>query len=262
MEDKGGGLMFERRTPYYYTGEGEVLISRLITGGQVEGYTPIGKVSQVLLLISEQFKTHPNARSRGVPDKAALSSLEVNVVIDVEQADNQALAWLFKGQSQIIAPASATEFFVVCPGFRYAVSKIGLTSLIVKNVEDTITYVDGENYVCNLAVGGIQILEDQSGAGNAINCNDTIRVIFNYAEQYDFTGIGTVDYEYRMRVEGLNTAQDYTPVVMDFYRVAPQLVVDFKLIAEKRKGSQLSSVLLRDTLRPAMDQVFTIKSMQ
>lgn len=254
--------MFERLTPYYYAGGGEVLLSKRLSTGQPEGFLPLGKVSKAALQVKELFRTHRESRREGDIDKAQSTGIQVDITLDVEQAEAATVALFLKGEAQSILAGTEVEYHQVCPGFRYAVRRIGLTGITIKDQAGVITYVGGLNYESSLDVGGFSILADQSGALNAITCNDVLKVEYTHGSQKELGDLNAVQEEYWMRIEGLNTAQDNTPVTLDFYKVMPQLVMAFSLLSEKRESSNLTSTLLCDFLRCQEDRFFKIRSLK
>lgn len=245
------------RQPAYYSGHGEILLSRLLENGEPEGFLRIGIVSAVRIRKTATVKEHLDLETAGLDlDHIIYTKKRTILEIDISSKSPEAIAIFHKGELSTIQAGTWTEQFAVKPGYSYSLPHLSPTSLQVKSIGG-IVYENLLNYtVTNQRCGTLEINLDQSSAAAPISDGEIVRVSYSYPEQQVVKPFSNAQEVVRLRFEAINNVNGQ-PVVIDCFRVSQD--VESRLIAQSKKAEQttITFQLLADKTK--QDQYFTEK---
>lgn len=231
--------------PTYYSGGGQFLLSRILSGGSQEGFVSIGKVSSVSIRKTATPREHNNYENKDV-DIDSVFYVNKRIIIDIEFTENTPEARAFFNRGEVVAvPAvtGATAEFIVKPGFSYYLGKLNVKNAVIKNTSGQI--LDSNNYQSSLEFGGIYILPDQSGAANPILIGDSVFVTYDYPEQKEIDPLTRPNDVYALRFNGINNVGG-APVVLDCYRASVNIENTLQVAGKKVAKTDLSFILTAD----------------
>lgn len=90
---------------------------------------------------------------------------------------------------------------------------------------------------------------------------DAITVDYTYATQYKVDGLTTGSKELFMRFEGLNTAEDNSPVVIEVFKFSTDPFKELALIGDGVQSFVLEGSVLADTTRQTGSKYFAVKKL-
>jgi len=159
---------------YYNTGGGELYFTP-ITDGVLGTEVAFGQTENVSFNISVETITHDNTEScttfedmnilKKVTGKLSIETLEIS-------PDNLERAYLGKKVSTVVASGSGVSDTVTFTALdtAYDIGVKYLSNVVVKNSDDSVTYVEGTDYTVNYDKGLITALSTGSiGAGDTCN---------------------------------------------------------------------------------------------
>lgn len=232
-------------SPAYYSGGGQFLLSRILSGGSQEGFFSLGKVSSVSIRKTATPREHNNYENKDV-DIDSVFYTKKRIIIDVEFAENTPEARAFFNRGEVVSVPAAigvTAEFVVKPGLSYYLDKLNVENVVIKNTSGQA--LDSNNYQASLGFGGIYILPDQSGAANPILIGDRIFITYDHPEQKEIDPLTRSADVYALRFNGINNV-DGIPVVLDCYRASVDIENTLQISGKKVARTDLSFILTAD----------------
>lgn len=257
-------------TSEYFSGQGIVMIATKDgTSGDALGFTPIGNVTD-LSLSTEISKDEHKESSSGSRAVDLTLSTETNVTFSasLESMSSDNLAYALRGTKAAVAAGSV----VAGPGAGTAkLGKIGptghiqITSLLITNVAAVLTYVLGDNYTVDEASGSYYLMttaeQTAASAANLIAEDEVLEVGYSFADQVTtdaLTGASEVRW---IRFEGLNTAKDNEPVVVDIFKMEADLLSELSLISDEVNSFDLTGTVLSDATRVSGSKHFKVTTL-
>lgn len=250
-------MTITRKTPYFFTGQGKVFISERDTLGNPIGFKDIGRVSEVSLLLKDVIIEHHESRThQAFRDSIEYLSSDVDISLTVNQVNTETLNIFWNAANKSIDAGSSQEQITVDLGYQYGLSYTKVSNVVITDISGTTTYVEGNNYNIDLDTGTLEIIEDQSQAVIAINCNQELVINYDYDAQHKLC-YGVDDRkEYFFRFVGLNIAESNVPVVLECYRVGFYVLNQFKVQGQQSGTLDVRGALMKDALRPKGCQFF------
>ncbi len=199
-----------------YRGQGQVFLG-LRVSGRPAGLEFIGNVSELMLNPQTEKIEHMESQTGyNSIDKVIERALKVELSMTTDSMASENLARMVFGKLTKNAIATVTaENHKAYIGKLLILNNINVTIFTsLTNVAGTTTYVAGTDYeVVDLAAGMVKIL---AGA-----ITDGLDVRANYAVGASETvaAFGTPNTEYWLRFNGLNSAEDDNPVIIDCFKV-------------------------------------------
>ncbi len=256
------------KKPEYFSGQGVLLMADRGVDGSPMGFTPIGNVSELKTSIATTKFEHKDSTSgvRGT-DLTLVQEVKATASMTIESIDKDALALAMYGSSASIVGAAVTdEAATAYLGKWIATENIKISAVTITNVLKDTTYEEDKNYVLNLDAGSIQFLSDadQTAAGATVNVADAADILINYtfADQESvsalLTSVAPVKW---LRFEGLNTADNNNPVVIDLFKVQTDPLAELGLINSDISKMDITADVLSDDKRATGSKYLNIRKL-
>ena len=240
----------EIATPYRYAGQGRVLVSDRLADGTPAGFFDIGGVSKVDIICQDTILEHfSSVTGAAVRDKVFHLKRTVNVAITVTQLSISNIAWMFSGGVVDIPGGVSNTVISAKVGAIHALDYVNVSSVVVTSADGSIIYVEGLNYTINAEAGSIHINEDQSVAVDPIIDGAALLLSFSYTNQTEISPFTDNDSVVSLRFEGLNTAAEDKPVVLNFYKVSRGILKKFSVLSGHAATVDLDLQLIADQTR-------------
>lgn len=252
----------------YFSGQGSVLIAtKNTTTGEPEGFVPVGNVSALTIGVETTIFEHKESCSgvRGI-DKEIVQEIKVTVAMTMESINKENLALtLYGSDAEVTAGAASDEEVIAYLGKWQRMDNIKVDTVVVgDDAVPTISYVLGDNYLINEEAGSIYFMttaaQTAASAANLITEAQTIFLDYNFLQYDNIEGIiSSAAPERWIRFEGLNTADNDKPVIIDIYKMSIKPLAELALINEELAEMAVEGGALSDATRAAGSKYFTIK---
>lgn len=235
-------------TDRYYRGQGSVYLSERdpVTGQPTGGFRFLGNVPTLRISTTvQQIKHTESYTGQQLTDLVIETTKEAQLMMTLEYFDAQNLAFALYGTPTVIAGATVTNEAVIAqPGRHVPLANINLTSFTTL-VAGATTYVQGTDYVVNLKSGMLSFpVTGSIAAGTTVQAS---YVCGNIEKVSAFT---RTNREFWLRFDGLNTAENDNPVVIDCYRVRFMPQKQWDLIGNELSSMELDGDILFDSKQP------------
>lgn len=243
----------------YYSGQGSILLAeKSPTTGEPMGFIPVGNATALTLGIETSVFQHKESCSgtRGV-DKEIVQEIAVNVAMTLESLNKENLALAMYGSSALGTAGTVTDEQTALYLDKWMPLKnIKVSSVIVgDDAVPTTTYTEGTDYVLNPETGSIKAL-----TGGAITDGQVVFVDYSYDAYETIEAIlSSAAPERWVRFEGLNTANDNKPVVVDIYRMSVKPLAELALINEELAQMVVEGAALSDPTRTTGSKYYTVR---
>ncbi len=242
----------------YFSGQGALLLAQRDTNGNALGFRPVGNVSSLALAVETTVFEHKESCSgtRGI-DLEIVQEINVSMAMTMESLDKDNLALALYGESSEITGASATdEVVALWHDLWMPLENIQVSDVVVgDDATPTTTYVLDIDYELNLEAGTVKALSTGS-----ITNGQSVYLDYTYATQDDVQAVTSGAPPVRMaRFEGLNTADEDKPVVVDIYKASFQPLAELSLINEEITQLEVEVKVLADAFKLTGSQYFKIR---
>ena len=240
------------RVDRYYRGQGRVSFAeRNSETGAPQAFLFLGNCNELNLSIDTETAEHQESYTgQGIMDRYVETSQSamLNINLDNFIKENLALAMFGKATDKNAGSVSSgqAETHQARPGYSVFLDNINLDP----NATITVTYdltgtptpaTEGDDYTVDHKSGRVYIVE-----GGAIG-EEAITVAYSYLDQETVGAFTEFNKEKYFVFEGLNTAEDYSPVVIHAYKVRLQPFDEFNLISDDFSELALEGSILYDT---------------
>lgn len=200
-----------------YRGQGQVFLGKRVNG-KPAGLTFIGNVSELMLNPQTEKIEHTESQTgNNSVDKVIERGLKVEMSMTIDSSASDNLARMVFGTVTIDAAATITsEAHKAYLGKMLILNNINVqTFTSLTDAGGGTTYVAGTDYeVIDLAAGMIKILN-----GGAITEGQDVEANYETGESEVVSAFSQPNTEYWLRFNGLNTAENNNPVVIDCFKV-------------------------------------------
>lgn len=259
---------------HYYSGQGVVLLAKRDALGNPLGFSAIGNVSDLKLALGVSTVDHKESTSgQRATDLRLTTETKCSMSMTVENFIASALADATRGEATSIASGSAVdEVVTIFPGKISSLAYIKASSVVVKvgATPKTLTPYPGAagkwDYQTNLEAGSFMINPDPSKydklvAGDFTDGAASAKVSYSYESQTRVDAMTTGAKELWMRFEGLNTAEDNTPVIIDVYRFQTDPLKELSLISDTVQSFVLEGSMLADNTKTSGSKFFVVRKL-
>jgi hypothetical protein len=246
----------------YFSGQGVCLAGDTDVDGNPIGLDPLGNVSSLQINIGVSNFEHKESQSgqRGV-DKRMQNEIKASMLVNMESfiPGNMAIALRATNQkktaSSVTGEASKVYLGKVMPLKHAKVS----TVVIKKGASTLVAYAPGDapgdwDYMLNADAGSVMWATTVNTVG--LVDEDDVTIDYAYAAQSHVQPLTVAAPEKFLRFEGLNTAEENKPVVVEVFRWAPDPLKTLDLINENLAAMNSESSILMDTRRPVGESKF------
>lgn len=234
----------------YYRGNGKVYISSRdpVTGQPVSGFRFLGNTSQLKISTTvQQVKHQESYTGQGLTDLVIETTKEATLMLTLESFDKDNLALALYGTSTAVAGATiSSETVLGYVGRHVPLANINLTSFTsLTNAGGGTTYVRDEDYSVDLKSGMLSIPN-----GSTIADTSSLRANYVCAAHEKVAAFTRTNKELWLRFDGLNTAEEDAPVVIDIYRARFLPQKEWSLIGNELSSLELDGDILYDAKQP------------
>ena len=251
------------KSKYYNTGGGELKFTPIVDG-VVGTQVDFGQTENVSFTTAVETITHDNTEScTTFEDMVLLKKVTGDMTIETLEISPEMLERAFLGKLNRVETASATgtatTVDIVALDTKYSVDgKKFLSNVVVKNSDDSVTYVEGTDYTVDYNKGLLTAL-----SGGGISAGDTVDVTYDNAQYDDIDIQGFTD----SKLEGIlvfeSCAGNGLNYTYTFHRVSLNASGDYSLksptdfVKLSFKGKMLASELVTGS---GMSKLFKIES--
>ncbi len=234
---------------YYASFQGRVYLGkRDINGLPIEVRSP-GNVADLKLSLKTEVLEHYESQSgQRSLDHRMIKSKSATINLAIEEFTKENLALALYGTHVATTGGTVTDEPVggAAPvvGDRYFLAHPKVSTLVVKDSTGTpATLTLGTHYTADTDFGALQFL-------------DTTGLTAPFKASYAFGDVSEIGIftqplpERYLRLEGLNTAQGNTKVLVELYRVAFDPLKELALISNEYNKFDLEGSLLADSTKP------------
>lgn len=258
-------------TDHYYSGQGVVMLAKRDANGNPMGFSPIGNVSDLKISVGVSTLEHKESHTgQRATDLRLTTETKCSLSMTVENFISANLADALRGSDTEVAGGSAVDISV--KGFAGMVT--GLPHIKVSNVTvatdeatpKTLTPYPGTSgkwdYRVNLEAGSI-MLNGTAGTRDKLTGSIpadglALTVDYDYAAQIQVDALTEGAKELYMRFEGLNTAEENAPVVVEVFKFLTDPLKELSLISDGIQQFTLEGSVLADPTKATGSKFFKV----
>lgn len=256
----------------YFSGQGTVLLGSRDAAGAPMGLRPVGNVSALGIAIETSVTEHKESETgqRSV-DLRLTTETKCNLSITMESFSKKNLEQALRGEQVDVVGATVTaEVVKAYPGAVSPLNRMKISSVVVTLVAGSVVltpYVNDEtdwDYKVNAEAGSLlfnSIADADNLALDAGKEYGSVTVGYTFAAQSLTNALTKGAQELYMRFEGLNTAQENEPVVIEIFRFMTDPLQELALIGDDIQQFVLEGSVLADSLRASGSKFFTIRQL-
>lgn len=208
----------------YFSGQGIMKVA-LITNGVVGPYRDVQNVPSLSISTSVTKKEHKESRSgQRATDKTLITEKKITFKATLDGFGAKNLAFAFQGTISDVVSGTVTNETVgtgtLAVGQEWALANPKASAVVLKDSTNK-TLVLGTDYSVNEVYGTITLL-------NVTGITAPIKAAYSYAARTSVNLVEANVEGYRIRFEGLNTADGDRPVLITLFKadVDPAKVLD------------------------------------
>lgn len=214
--------------PEYFSGQGKLTIAEYVDG-KPKNYRFVGNVPKLTLGIEVDKEEHKESHSgmRAV-DKVIISEQNVEVSFTLEDVNAENLALAFGANLVDVAEKSVTDETspTLSKGDNWILAHQNVSNVVIKDKAEQ-PLVVGVDYIVNEAFGRITYISDSKTLQLPFKANYTAGT----AKKVEF--LKRMGVEYALRFEGLNTANNNRPVLVEVHKMTLDPASSFDLINDE-----------------------------
>jgi hypothetical protein len=240
---------------YSYIGSGKIYLKEV---GASAGLVEIGNCSALNFAVQEEVKEQRDYTSSGggvLNEVRRITGVEVAITLAELSPTN--LSRALYGTTTAVAAGNVTaEAVTAYNGAIARLAHANPTAVVVQDVTDITTYVDGTDY--EVRPGGIYVID-----GGAITDGDVLHVDYDYGAEDVVQALASSAKEYELLFEGLNEARSGKAVLVDAWRVKFGAAQNLSLIGDDFASLELTGKVLKDSTKiGGISQFFKTTSVQ
>lgn len=246
---------------HYFSGQGVVLMGDMDANGFPTGLLPVGNIATLTLNIGTSVLEHKETQTgqRGT-DKRMTTETSCGVSMGMESWDASNLSVALRATSAKFASGSVVgEANKVYLGKIMPLKFAKVSSVIIKEGATTlVAYTAGMDvgdwdYILNAEAGSIKWADTPA---SALVDGDDVTVDYTRAAQSVVQPLVNSGTEKFLRFEGLNTADELKPVIVEIFRFVADPLKTLDLINNEIAKFPLEASALMDSRRPAGESKF------
>jgi hypothetical protein len=254
---------------FYFSGQGVVLMASRDEDGNPEGFLPIGNCPALNLSVAVQNLEHRESTTgaRGI-DLRLVQEINTTVNITMESINQENLRLgLYGATTAVSAVTTGAEKTITIKSQLGKIFDLGHLNVTgVTATAGATPVVVNKNFILNAEAGSIRFMTtaEQTEAGAADMLAEDIDVTFTFLHgaYSQLDALTEAQPERWLRFEGLNTARDNEPVIVDVFRFAADPLQELALITEELGEISVQGSALADLLRTTGSRYFRIRSLR
>lgn len=241
----------------YFSGQGNLSIGRIGTDGKPLGLRQLGNVPELKISIAVTNVEHKESRTgqRSI-DKRLATETKVGVSFTLENFSKENLALVQRGTISEVAAGTAThEATKFYAGASMPLEFIKVSAVVVETASVALVpYVDDEtdyDYRVDSETGMLYFAPATDLATGTLADGDALTVSYTYAKQVAIESLTAASFDYYLRFDGLNTADENSPVVVEVFRFSGDPLKELSLISDTINSFALEGNAYPSSKRPA-----------
>lgn len=260
---------------HYYSGQGVVLLAERDAAGNPKGFSPVGNVSDLKLTLAVSTVEHKESTSgQRATDLRLTTETKCSLSMTMENFIASSLADALRGEDTVVASGVVTDETIT--GYVGKITSLGhlkVSDVVIATTggtPKTLTAYPGTggkwDYQLNAEAGSFLLNPTAANYDKLLvtdftNGKITLTVDYTYAAQVRVDALTTGAKELWMRFEGLNTAEDNSPVVIDVFRFLTDPMKELALISDTVQTFTLEGSMLADATKTSGSKFFTVKKL-
>lgn len=260
-------------TNHYFSGQGVVLLAKRDAFGNPLGFKSIGNVSDLKITVGVSTLEHKESQTgQRATDLRLTTETKASLSMTVENFIAANLADALRGTGATVAAGTAVvatkKFFT---GSVTALDHVKVSSVVVKTTDPspiTLTPFTSAtskwDYKVNEEAGSILINPTTSGTTGWDKLTTItaagldLEVTYNHAVQTKVDALTEGASELYMRFEGLNTAEENAPVVVEVFKFLTDPLKELSLISDGIQQFTLEGSVLADSTKASGSKFFKV----
>lgn len=220
----------------YFSGQGEVLIAERNADGTNGGFIVLGNVPDLKLAIAPSVLEHKESRSGNrSTDKRLQTELKVTASITLENLNSANLGIALRAAANDIEGDDVTAHPAkVHLGKIISLPHADVSAVAVKKGATVLVAYTNEatpyDYKLNGPMGSIQWAATPTTSG--LLEGDAVAIDYTYGDQKQVEALTNAAKDYVLRFEGLNTADENKPVIVEVHRFSADPLKELALISD------------------------------
>lgn len=254
---------------FYFSGQGVVMMASRSEAGAPLGFLPIGNCPALNISVATQNLEHRESSTgaRGV-DLRLVQEVSASVNITMESIDQENLQiGLYGSSTAVAAKTTGSEVTVTIAaklGHIYDLGHLNVSDATA--VAGATPVVAGKNFVLNEAAGSIRFMttaeQNEAEAADVLAEDTEVTFTFLHGAYNQLDALTEAQPERWLRFEGLNTARDNEPVIVDVFRFAADPLQELALITEELGAIAVEGSALADMTRATGSRYFRMRSVR
>lgn len=212
----------------YYSGQGRLSIARW-KNGKVGAFRFLGNVPKLEISTKVDKLEHQESHTgQRLKDKVIIKGKSISYSYDIEEITNENLAMAYQGLVSISEAGTAvteTSPETLTKGDLWALKHQNVSDVaIVDSTGTPQPLAEGVDFSVNKKFGSIEILTDLASLKLPLS------VTYNHGTSTTIEFMQDAAGEYALRFEGLNTAEDNAPVLIQIYKTQQDPAGKFDVI--------------------------------
>lgn len=260
---------------HYFSGQGVVMLANRDAAGNPTGFSPVGNVSDLKLSLNVSTIEHKESTSgQRATDLRLTTETKASLSMTMENFIANSLASALRGEATTIASGNVTDqAFNGYAGKISSFEHIRIGTVVVKTTggtPKTLTAYPGTggkwDYQVNSEAGSILINPDSTKydklvVGDFTAGKAAMTVSYTFEGQVRVDALTKGASELWMRFEGLNTAEDNSPVVIDVFRFLTDPMKELALISDTVQNFVLDGSMLADNTKTTGSKFFAVRKL-
>ena len=235
----------------YYLGQGKLYIATRDSSGNIGLMRWLGDVSSAELTLKTETVDHKESYSgQRLTAKKIVVGKEGTFDYTLMELTPENLEMCLYGKNSQVAAGTQSDFVmnlpdVVKPGHHYALPHMSVTNLVLTDSAPQPATIDSSKYTLDSPFGTIEFLDSLAGLVRPI------KATYSHGVMNSTAILGAAPEESFYRYQGVNLAENGSPVVLELYRAQNEPLKKLGMIGTKLGETQISSTVLIDTTKPA-----------
>lgn len=234
----------------YFSGQGRVYLAKRDANGNPLNLRWVGNVPDLKITLNVETIEHKESYSgQRLVDLQLVKGVSGEFSCTLEDLSVENLEIALYGTTTSVTAGNVTGEQLatgVSAGDTRLLANQFVSSVVVRDSSATPKTLPAAQYTV-LANQGAIVFNDVSTGGPYVQ---PFKVDYAYGAAKRTAMFKSARPELWLRFDGINTADDNKPVVVDLYRVAINPTRDLSLIGEDLQKFELSGLVLADTLKP------------
>lgn len=237
---------------HYYSGQGVVMGAERDAQGNPKGFEAFGNVSDLKVTVATSVVEHKESHTgqRGT-DKRLTTETKCAFTMTLENFVGSNLAKALRGSKTEVATGTVVDAPIkLYLGKVTALPHIKVSAVTVDN--GVTPLVLGTDYWVNEAAGSIKFADAIATLADGAE----LLVSYSYAEHVRVDALTEAAKELTLRFEGLNTAEDNAPVIVEIFKINTDPLKELALISDTIQQIVLEGSVLLDSTKTEGSKYF------